>query len=87
MVVEVLSPSTSQDLDRREKAVACAESGALELLLLVDIPARQIEVARPADGRIRNWQVYGPGDVVGTRYGDIDIEALFDLVERSATTR
>jgi Uma2 family endonuclease len=85
LVVEVLSPST-QDLDRREKAVAYAESGSLQLLLLVDAAAKRIEVARPADGRIRNWQVYGPGDVVATPYGDIDVEALFDLVDRSATT-
>src|SRR2546421_2974532 len=60
LIVEVLSPST-QDQDRREKAVAYAESSAMELLLLVDPDARRVEVARPAGGRIRDWRGYGAG--------------------------
>jgi Uma2 family endonuclease len=59
LIVEVLSPST-QDQDRREKAVAYAESSDLGLLFLVDPEARRIEVARPAGGRIRDWQDYDP---------------------------
>src|SRR5437764_12545211 len=39
LIVEVLSPST-QTQDRREKAVAYAESPALEMLLLVDPDTR-----------------------------------------------
>ena len=85
LIVEVLSPST-QDQDRREKAVAYAESSGLELLLLVDPDVRRVEAARPAGGRIRDWQVYGAGDVIGTPYGDIDIDACYDAVDRSATT-
>jgi Uma2 family endonuclease len=85
VIVEVLSPST-QDQDRREKAVAYAESSGLELLLLVDPAARRVEVARPAGGRIRDWQVYGAGEVIATPYGDIDIDACYDAVDRSATT-
>jgi Uma2 family endonuclease len=85
LVVEVLSPS-AQDQDRREKAVAYAESTALELLLLVDPDTRRIEVARPAGGRIREWRVFGAGEVVVTPYGDIDVDACYDLVDRSATT-
>jgi Uma2 family endonuclease len=84
LIVELLSPST-QDQDRREKAVAYAESSALELLLLADPDARRIEVARPAGGRIRDWRVYGAGEVIATPYGDIDIDACYDVVDRSAT--
>jgi len=85
LIVEVLSPST-QDHDRREKAVAYAESSSLRLLLLVDPDVRRVEVARPAEGRIRDWRVYGPGDVIATPYGDIDVDACYDAVDRSATT-
>jgi Uma2 family endonuclease len=85
VIVEVLSPST-RDLDRREKAVAYAESPDLRLLILVDVEARRVEVARPADGRIRDWKVYGPGEVVSSPYGDIDVDACYDALDRSATT-
>lgn len=85
LIVEVLSPSTS-GVDRREKAVAYAESTSLELLLLVDPNIRRVEIARPLDGLIRAWDVCGPGDVVSTRYGVIDVDALYDSIERSATT-
>jgi Uma2 family endonuclease len=85
LIVEVLSPSTA-DLDRREKAVAYAESASLELLLLVDPGARRVEVARPSGGRIQDWSVDGPGSVVSTVFGDIDVDALCDAVDRTATT-
>jgi Uma2 family endonuclease len=85
LIVEVLSPST-QGNDRREKATAYAESSALRLLLLVDPEVRRVEVARPSGGRVRDWQAYGPGDVIATPYGDIDVDACYDAVDRSATT-
>jgi Uma2 family endonuclease len=85
LIIEVLSPST-QDHDRREKAVAYAKSPGLGLLLLVDPDVRRVEVARPAGGRIQDWRVYGAGDVIATPYGDIDIDACYDAVDRSATT-
>jgi Uma2 family endonuclease len=85
LIIEVLSPST-QDRDRREKAFAYAESHALEMLLLVDPDARRIEVARTAGGRIRDWRAYGPGDVIATPYGDIDVDACYDVIDRDATT-
>jgi Uma2 family endonuclease len=85
LIVEVLSHSTA-DLDRREKAVAYAAATSLSLLLLVDPEARRIEAARPEDGRIGTWSVYGPGDVVATSFGDIDVDALYDTVDRTATT-
>jgi Uma2 family endonuclease len=85
LIVEVLSPST-QDHDRREKAFAYAESAGLQLLLLVDQDIRRIEVARPAGGQIREWRAYGPGDVVFTPYGQIEVDAIYDAVDLSATT-
>jgi hypothetical protein len=80
------STSCTGDLDRREKAVAYAESTSLGLLLLIDPGNRRIEAARPAGGRIHDWAVYGPGDVVGTAFGDIDVDALCDAVDQTATT-
>jgi hypothetical protein len=52
----------------------------------VDPDVRRIEVARPADGQIRDWQAYGGGDVIFTPYGEIDVDACYDAVDRSATT-
>jgi Uma2 family endonuclease len=85
LIVEVLSPSTG-DLDRREKAVAYAESTSLGLLLLVDPGNRRVEAARPAGGRIHDWSVYGAGDVVSTAFGDIDVDAPCDALDQTATT-
>lgn len=85
LIVEVLSHSRA-DVDRREKAVAYAEASSLRLQLLVDPDVRRIEVARPAGGHIQEWTVYGPGDVIDTGSADLDLDALYDVVERSATT-
>jgi Uma2 family endonuclease len=85
LVVEVLSPST-RNTDRREKAAAYAMSPNLRKLLLVDTNERRIEVARPVDGRIQGWDAFGPGDVVFTDYGDINIDAHYDALEATATT-
>lgn len=85
LVVEVLSRSTAT-IDRREKAVAYAAEASLRLLLLVDPDNRRIEAARPTDGRISEWEAFGPGDVVLTPFGDIDVDALYDLVDDTATT-
>jgi Uma2 family endonuclease len=83
MIVEVLSPST-QHIDRREKASLYAESPSLELLLLTDQNIRRIEVARLSEGRIQGWQAYGPGEFIPTPYGDIEIDALYDLLDQTA---
>jgi Uma2 family endonuclease len=85
LIVEVLSPST-QVQDRREKAVAYAESSGLQLLPLVYQHDRRIEVARPSGGRIREWHAYGPGEVVRTLYGNINVDDLYDEVDGMATT-
>lgn len=44
------------------------------------------EIARPVDGFIPAWDVAGPGDVVTTIYGDIDVDAVYDSVDATATT-
>jgi hypothetical protein len=70
--------------DRREKASLYAQSPALELLLLADQNIRRIEVARLSEGEIEGWQAYGPGEFVPTPYGDLDIDALYDLLDETA---
>lgn len=85
LIVDVLSPST-EDVDRREKAVAYAESASLRQLLLVDPDVRRIELAAPGGGAIRLWEAFGAGDLVRTAYGDIDVDALYEAVDRTATT-
>jgi Uma2 family endonuclease len=85
LIIEVLSPSTS-DVDRREKAVAYAELASLQQLVLVHPDVRRIEVAEPGGGSIQDWQAFGPGDLVKTAYGDIDLDALYDVIDRTATT-
>jgi hypothetical protein len=66
--------------------VAYAEASSLRLLLLVDPDARRIEVARPVEATVLRWTVSGPGDVVATDFGDIDVDALYDLIDRTATS-
>lgn len=84
LVIEVLSPSTA-DTDRREKALAYAASPALRQLLLVDPDRRRIEVAQRSANEL-TWQAYGPGDVIVTDYGPIDIDAFYDQLDATATT-
>jgi Uma2 family endonuclease len=84
LVAEVLSPSTS-DTDRREKAVAYASSVSLALYLLIDPDRCRFEVATPtADGLW--WRAYGPGEVVDTPYGLIDLDAFYATLNQVATT-
>jgi hypothetical protein len=53
---------------------------------LLDPHLRRIEVAQPVDGAIRGWTAYGPGDVVSSPFGDIDVDALYDVIDRTAAT-
>jgi len=46
--------------------------------------ARGIEVARLREGRIQGWEACGPGGFVATPYGDIEIDALYDLLDQVA---
>ena len=84
VVVEVLSPSTT-DVDRREKATAYAQLPSLSAYLLVDPDRRRIEMAMPDDSGLR-WDAYGPGSVLVTPMGVLDVDALYDALDQSATT-
>lgn len=84
LVVEVLSPSTA-DTDRREKAAAYASLAGLRQYLLVDPDRRRIEVAAPDAGEL-HWQAYGPGSVLVTAFGVVDVDALYDALDAAATT-
>lgn len=85
VLVEVLSPSTG-DTDRREKATAYASLPGPQVLVLLDPDARRVEVARLVGGRVAGWDTYGPGDVVATPHGDLDVDALHDQVDATAST-
>ena len=84
LVVEVLSPST-EAVDRREKALAYAGAPSFEQYVLVDPDRRRIEVATRGPDGLR-WRVHGPGMLVVTRFGDLDLDDLYDEVDATATT-
>ena len=81
----MLSPST-RDIDRREKAAACAGAASLRHYLLVDPDERRIEVGEPFAGGLR-WRAYGPESVLVTRFGTLVLAGLYDSLDRLATSR
>ena len=83
LVVEVLSRST-EDVDRRE-AQAYATGISLRQYVLVDPDHRRIEIAIPSADSLA-WTVLGPGDVLDTGYGVIELDALYDQLDLSSTT-
>ncbi len=85
VVVEVLSRST-EATDRREKATQYGQLPGLGLYLLVDPDDRRVEVATVGTDGTLAWRVFGPGSVVPTRYGDLDVDALYDAIDASSTT-
>jgi len=85
MVVEVRAPSTA-DVDRREKASAYAQLPGIGLYILLDPDSPRIEVAsRDSTGSLV-WSAYGPGSVVPTRYGDLDVDRVYAQLAAWATT-
>lgn len=86
LIIEVASPST-RNVDRREKAAAYAKIASLHLLLLVDPDERRIEGARMVDGEIGGWDVYGPGDLIITDFGDLNIDVLYDALDQETGDR
>lgn len=84
LIVEVLSPSTARS-DRREKAESYARIESLETYALADPTVRRLEIAERGSGSWR-WRALGPGDVWISRFGDIDIDELYDAVDADATT-
>jgi len=84
VVVEVLSPST-EGYDRREKALAYGRAPGFEVLVLLDPERRRAEVGRRGPGGLM-WEVAGSGHPVVTSVGDLDIDALHDELDRTAST-
>lgn len=83
LIVEVLSPST-ESTDRREKAAVYRSIPALAMYLLVSPLFRRIERAtRDASGEWR-WRAFGPGEVLGTAFADVDVDVLYDRVDAEA---
>jgi hypothetical protein len=79
-----------QSADRRHELVGgrvyMMAGGSERPDLMAGFIYERIEAARPAQGRITAWTVYAPGDVVVTGFGDIDVDALYDIGDRTATT-
>lgn len=80
LIIEVLSPSTVGE-DRKGKLRAYATVETLERYVLVDPVFRRFEVYRHA-----KWHSFGPGEVVETGYGMINIDEFYDDLESEATT-
>lgn len=85
LIVEAQSPSTAE-IDRREKAVAYLGLSELDHYLIVDPYYRRIDVATRAADRSWAWATHGPGSVVLTPYGDIDVDELYDEIDATAST-
>ena len=66
----------------RHDLTSCAVS--FQHYLLVD-PKRRIEIAESREDGLR-CQVYGPGSVVPTPFGSIDLDDLYDTLDASAST-
>ncbi|MGH9123265.1 MAG: Uma2 family endonuclease [Acidimicrobiales bacterium] len=83
LIVEVRSPSTA-DVDRREKAVAYASLPSVNQYLLVDPYYRRIDVGTRSQAGWQ-WVTFGPGSVVITPYGDIELDSLYDEVDAASS--
>jgi len=85
LLVEVLSRSTADD-DRRRKATAYMRIDSLHQYVLVSQHDRRVEVAaRDESSGEWSWIALGPGSVLFTPYGDIDIDELYDSVDAATT--
>ena len=62
-----------------------ASAPGLRQYVLVDPERRRAEVATREDGELR-WQAHGPGGVVVTDHGVLDVDAVYDAVDATATT-
>jgi len=85
LLVEVRSPSTA-DVDRREKLISYTLLPSLGLYLLADPDSPRVEVATHTGDGQTTWTVYGPGAVIPTRYGDLDLDEIYAVLEATATT-
>lgn len=86
VIVEVLSSST-EDTDRREKAIAYASLAGLQRYVLLDPRGiRRVEVARRAANGSWDWQAVGPGGIVDFGVSMVDLDTLYERFEASVTT-
>lgn len=83
-IIEVLSESTA-DTDRREKRAAYLALPSLRGYAVVDPDQRTIEVGVPVEGRWR-WSTCGPGTQVELAGVVIDLNEVYDELDRLATT-
>lgn len=83
-VVEVLPESTA-DTDRRENRAAYLTLPSLRGYAVVDPDQRTIEVGAPVDSRWR-WSTCGPGTQVEVAGVVIDLNELYNELDRLATT-
>lgn len=84
LIVEVLSRSTAK-VDRREKAAAYSQLPSLRAYVIIDPTRVRAEVGRPSRGSLE-WTLVGPGRLVPTPFGDIDLGWLAAELDRMAST-
>lgn len=85
IVVEVASRST-RDIDRREKATAYATLPGLAAYVLADPSEPLVEVGtRRPDGTL-TWRRHGSGHLVLVDDLAVDVDALYDTLDSTATT-
>ncbi len=80
LIVEVLSPTTASE-DRKGKLRAYATCESLDRYVLVDPVFRRFEVYRQ-----HRWSSFGPGEIVETGYGVINVDDFYDELDAEATT-
>ena len=83
LVVEVMSPST-EDGDRREKALAYTAAPGFEAHLVVDPRRRRVEVATRGDDGAIDWTVYGAGEFIVEF--ELDLDELYGNLDAVART-
>ena len=84
IAVETLSPSTAST-DRREKSLAYSKAPSFEIYVILDPNKPVAEVARLVNGWL-SWETYGPGSVVETSVGSLDLDELHGQLDQIATT-
>ena len=86
VIIEVLSDST-ESVDRREKAEAYVALPSLSSYFLVDPRVRRVELGRRDPEGTWRWEVVAAGGVIDLGgHGLVDCNALYDELDRKATT-
>jgi Uma2 family endonuclease len=82
-IAEVTSPST-RATDRREKLDAYSQCPSIRFYAIVDPVFRSINLATWRDG-LPSWTALGPGDVLVSPLGDIEVDALYEELDSIAS--